>query len=156
VNIFDGDIYMEEETRQLLRQKEEEMKGLFGVERSRFELKIKTLLLENRSKYNNKGIGKASCSAMPSQLAQLSLSSYRLSGRSRCWAPPCYASPVASSSFAVLQPSPPCSAFRTQVEELSDRNHVLVMKAQHLETQVTKLSRGQAVGGASALSECCA
>ncbi|KAF4688675.1 AN1-type zinc finger protein 2A [Perkinsus olseni] len=91
VNIFDGDIYMEEETRQLLRQKEEEMKGIFGVERSRFELKIKTLLLENRT-------------------------------------------------------------FRTQVEELSDRKHVLVMKVQHLETQVTKLSRGQTVGGASALS----
>ncbi|KAF4657350.1 AN1-type zinc finger protein 2A [Perkinsus olseni] len=123
VNIFDGDIYMEEETRQLLRQKEEEMKGLFNVERSRFELKIKTLLLENRSKYNNKGIGK------------------------------CYAYPVASPSYAVLQPPPPpCLAFRTQVEELSDRNHVLVMKVQHLETQVTKLSRGQAVGGASALS----
>ncbi|KAF4714415.1 hypothetical protein FOZ63_023408, partial [Perkinsus olseni] len=61
VNIFDGDIYMEEETRQLLRQKEEEMKGLFGVERGRFELKIKTLLLENRTDVRDAGL----CRAMP-------------------------------------------------------------------------------------------
>ncbi|EER07262.1 merozoite surface protein-3, putative [Perkinsus marinus ATCC 50983] len=49
VNIFVGDIYMEEEIRQQLRQKEEEMKALFGVERGRFEMKVKTLLLENRT-----------------------------------------------------------------------------------------------------------
>lgn len=51
MNIFVGDIYMEEEIRQQLRQKEEEMKALFGVERGRFEMKVKTLLLENRSKF---------------------------------------------------------------------------------------------------------
>ncbi|KAF4669889.1 hypothetical protein FOL47_002320 [Perkinsus chesapeaki] len=89
VNIFDGDIYMEEETRQLLRQKEEEMKGIFKVERDRFELKLKTLMLENR-------------------------------------------------------------AYKKQVDELSDRNHLLDMKVQYLETHVTKLSKGQRGQGATA------